>query len=390
MENKASESMKVAVVHSFYSRQSPSGENTVVLDQVNQLQEAGHEVLLISKETDSESNRRLYGLRAALTTANIAGSDPSSQLTSFNPDVVHVHNLFPNWRSTWLSFWGRKTVQTLHNYRAVCAAATLFREGRPCTECLDRNSIRAIVHKCYRGSTVATLPLAIANFGDVARRPTLAHPHTLITLNSTAEDLYRTYLPESRIVTVPNFANARAQPSSQRRNRFIYVGRLTDEKGIVQLLRSWPVGLALDIVGSGPLDSTVSELVESSSLDIRMLGRKDSHKTLDLIAASDGLVIPSLWSEGIPTVALESLAVGTPLVVSDKLASVKALTANGSGAVYSPFGESSLSAALDSVLRQGAEMRMKARSNYSRKFGVDVWQRSIDIIYERVVADNAA
>jgi hypothetical protein len=53
------------------------------------------------------------------------------------------------------------TVMTLHNYRTVCAAAIPMRDGKPCTECLDRQSVNpALSYGCYRGSHLATLPLA--------------------------------------------------------------------------------------------------------------------------------------------------------------------------------------------------------------------------------------
>lgn len=381
--------MRIAVVHSFYSRSSPSGENAVVADQVKQLRSSGYDVRLISKETDDESKSPLYGLRAALTASDTWGPSPAALLREFDPDVVHVHNLFPNWRSNWLRQWGTRTVYTLHNYRTVCAAATLFRAGQPCTQCLDHSSLRSVVHKCYRGSSVATVPLALATRGEPAQHPALLHPHTLVTLNSSSEIIFKKYVPDANIVTVPNFANTDSKPREQHSGRFIYVGRLTDEKGILKLLDSWPAHLPLDIVGSGPLEDLVSQRLNQAEADIKFHGRKEPKATLDMIATSAGLVVPSLWSEGIPTVALEALAAGTPLVVSSNLASAPNLIANSAGVQYEPVDAASLLSALGEVLRAGPAMRSHARSNYVRTYDVSVWQQSMDDIYRRVFTDNS-
>ena len=97
--------MRIAVVHSFYSSSQPSGENRVVEDQVALLRDAGHEVLLVARHTDEESERSLYAVRAAGWVATGRGGDPTAQLRAFAPDIVHVHNLFPNIGTRWMKFW---------------------------------------------------------------------------------------------------------------------------------------------------------------------------------------------------------------------------------------------------------------------------------------------
>src|SRR4051794_9618955 len=107
--------MKVAVVHSFYSSAQPSGENQVVLDQVEYLRRAGHDVLVVDRHTDETKDAVLFSSRAGLTAASGIGASPATVLRRFVPDVVHLHNTFPNWGPTWLRVWGPRTVVTLHN-----------------------------------------------------------------------------------------------------------------------------------------------------------------------------------------------------------------------------------------------------------------------------------
>ena len=137
--------MRIAVVHSFYSSASPSGENDVVISQVSALRRAGHDVTLIDWHTDVEELTRGYALRAGLQVATGFGPSPLKQLAEFEPDVVHVHNLFPNAGTRWLRHTDFPVVSSLHNYRQVCANGLLYRDGHGCTECV-RSTLHAVQH----------------------------------------------------------------------------------------------------------------------------------------------------------------------------------------------------------------------------------------------------
>ena len=57
------------------------------------------------------------------------GFHPTEELRWFRPDVVHVHNLFPNFSTGWLARCPTPVVATLHNFRSVRANGLLFRSG---------------------------------------------------------------------------------------------------------------------------------------------------------------------------------------------------------------------------------------------------------------------
>lgn len=157
--HRTNERKRVAVVHSFYSSRQPSGENIVVDQQIAALRRAGHTVELFAQRTDEREGNPLYPLEAAWSTATGIGRAP--RLADFNPDVVHVHNVFPNFGKQWIAGSPAPVVSSLHNYRPLCAAGTFFRDGQVCTDCLDKRSSKpALVHGCYRGR-VGSLPVAI-------------------------------------------------------------------------------------------------------------------------------------------------------------------------------------------------------------------------------------
>src|SRR3954451_274021 len=121
--------LRIALVHSYFSSRVPSGENRAVDAQAAALRQAGHVVEVVAQYTDERLRRLTYPVEAALTVATGRGPSPLPELERFTPDLVHVHGLFPNFGKHWLTHWQGPVVATMHNYRPLCPAATLFRDG---------------------------------------------------------------------------------------------------------------------------------------------------------------------------------------------------------------------------------------------------------------------
>ena len=203
--------MRIALVHSYYSSRQPSGENVVVDAQAAALAEAGHEVRVVARRTDVEERRSLHSVRAAWTVATGVGADPTDELRAFRPDVVHVHNLFPNFGTSWLARWDGPVVATLHNFRPMCAAGTLQRDGATCTLCPDGDPLAALKHACYRESRAATLPPVAAHRGGLLTDPVVHRADALVVLTESAAGIYRKYgVVRRRLHVVPNFVDAPA------------------------------------------------------------------------------------------------------------------------------------------------------------------------------------
>ena len=154
------EPLKVLQVHNQY--RELGGEDTVVAMEAAILRNGGHEV---------------FPYRFSNAT-NLAGTGVSLLASSWNPrsaarirrvieetrpDVAHVHNTWwaasPSIVSA-LNDAGVPTVVTLHNYRLVCANAMLFRDGKPCEDCVGSHPWHAVRHRCYRGSGPASIVAA--------------------------------------------------------------------------------------------------------------------------------------------------------------------------------------------------------------------------------------
>jgi len=117
--------------------------------------------------------------------------------------------------------------------------------------------------------------------------------------------------PADRIVVKANSVQ-RGEPDARPREGVFWGGRLSPEKGILQLMRAWPAdGPVLTVAGGGPLEPQVHELVRGNVRYLGHLPLRDMRRALRSAAV---VAMPSISPEPLPLVALEAFAEGTPVV----------------------------------------------------------------------------
>ena len=369
--------MRIAVVHSFYTAAVPSGENRVVLDQVEALRRGGHEVLLVARHTDDLSQSRMYPLESAWRAATGLGADPLTALRHFAPDVVQVHNLFPNFGTSWVQEWSGPVLLTIHNYRSVCANGMLFRDGKPCTECIDHSNWRAVTHSCYRDSRLATIPVALGL--ERRGRGLLGHAALVITTSTYSDELIRRYAGPVATRIIPNFGNGEAEEprGSRSRSGWVAMGRLSPEKGFARLVEQWPIDRDLTVIGDG----SQAAFVDTISRD-RQVHRMSSLPIEELrqqLPGFLGLVLPSLWPEVAPQVVVEAMRVGLPVVAYEGNCVADTVRDSGAGATYRDA--ETLKSALTSVESDLDRLSALAAETFEREWTERTWLERIEAAY---------
>src|SRR5690349_11848225 len=149
---------RVLVVHNFY--QQPGGEDQVFKDEIELLRSRGHAVSTFTVHNDEVAQHGKVSLaRKTLWNADIHARI-GEVVRREKPAVVHFHNTFPLISPA--AYYaardnGAAVVQTLHNYRLLCPAATFFRDGGVCEDCLSKSiAWPGVVHKCYRDNRAAS------------------------------------------------------------------------------------------------------------------------------------------------------------------------------------------------------------------------------------------
>ena len=385
--------MRVLQLHAAYRQRG--GEDAAVATEAALLRDAGHEV-----HTHAEPNPRTTldaTQRFAAAPWNPAAMRRIRELvTRLAPDVVHVHN---TWFALSPSVLGAPTdldvptVMTLHNYRMLCAAATLFREGRPCTDCVGSHPWHAVAHRCYRGSRAQSAVAASTVL--VQLRRARRHPDVSRFLALTEfgrQQHIAGGLPADRVELKSNSTGdpgPRPRPPSTS-STVVFVGRLSEDKGIrllVEAFRWAPAGLELAVVGDGPL---ASELRSRAPDSVRFLGSRSPAQVTRLLLEARALVFPSLWYEGQGLVALEAAAAGLPVLLSDHGAMAELFAPDADGLLFPPGEVAGLHRALgrldddDFVDAHGAVTRRRFEERYTHRVAL---ARLVEI-YRAVITEQ--
>lgn len=384
--------LRILLVHNRY--QQYGGEDTVVEAEAQLLRDAGHEVNWFLVDNDN-----IHGLGAKLTAAAFTTYNPRSRtalrkrLQQSRPDIVHVHNLFPQLTPSIFDACldeGVPSVLTLHNYRLGCANALLFRDGHPCEECLGGSAFNAVRHGCYRGSKAGSAVVA-AMIAYHRRAGTWRNKVSrFIALTEFARDkLVAAGLPADKVRIKPNFVPdpLRAAALPQPGSHALFVGRLSVEKGVETLLRAWRgIDMPLRILGDGPLRA---EMERAASDNVTFLGHRDRGEVFEEIAAAAFLVVPSIWYEGFPMTVVETMAMGKPILAS-AIGGLQEIVTEGQEGLHFRAGDvADLVRAVEQVRSSPnllAQMGTRARARYLGLLSPESNIRLLTEIYAELIA----
>ncbi|MEV6395251.1 glycosyltransferase [Streptomyces sp. NPDC051907] len=395
--------MHVLVVHNRYASAQPSGENKVVDQEAALLREAGHRVEVFERRSDDIGARSLLGKAAVplLVPWNPAvRKELAARLRTERPDVVHVHNVFPLLSPAVLAACadaGVPAVATLHNYAQVCPPGTLQRDGRPCTECVGTAPLPAVRHGCYRGSRLATVPLAVSL--SVNRRRWWSGVERFFCISAAQRDvLVGAGLPAERLAVKHNFVPEPGVRRTGAGEHLLYLGRLAEAKGLRLLMAAWDelaaaggVGVPLMIAGAGPLEPEVAAWAAGRD-DVRFVGLYDVAECRQAVARSVAVVAPSTWLETFGLVVVEAMAAGVPAVAAGHGAFVELIEDGVTGLLHRPGEHASLAHCLRRVAAdhgRNQEMGQAARRRYEQGFSPAVGLERLVEGYRSAIAGRS-
>ncbi|NUR27002.1 MAG: glycosyltransferase, partial [Catenulispora sp.] len=290
------------------------------------------------------------------------------------PDVLHLHNPYPLLSPGVVRTAHRAgvpVVQTVHNYRQVCAPGLFFRDGHICTDCRGRAfALPAIQHKCYRGSAAQSAIMATTL---AVHRGTWKSVDRYIALTGHIAEHLRTFgIPDERIAIKPNAVEDPGEPAPPGEG-VLFAGRLSPEKGLANLLDAWrrhPEGTlgTLRIAGDGEL-RPLAEAAAASRTDVEYAGPTDRSGVRELMRRSAVVSVPSTWFEPLSTVIIEALANGRP-VLSTTLGGSPYLVGEA-GWLVEPTADA-LAAVLPEAVKTAPDLAGPARARYLANFHPDV------------------
>jgi glycosyltransferase involved in cell wall biosynthesis len=331
MTEESHKQMKILLIHTLY--RFKGGEESVVEAETSLLKNNNHKVYSLFFENPDNPIK-------ALVMFLISIFNPFSYykvikaIKKFQPDVIHLHNwCFAASPAVLLAAHIKHIpiVATLHNYRLLCPSGILFHNGKLFLYSLQQDfPWKAIKNKVYRNSVFQTFWLAFVVWLH-KKIGTWDKVDKYIVLTEFSKQIYtksKFNISPDKFVIKPNFVNSINRTSGKRTNSFLFIGRLSEEKGIEFLLDiAAKTGFNLKIGGDGPLrDKTITYCEKHTN--IQYLGNLNKQEVSQNMQECTALIFPSVWYEGMPLTIIEAFSQGLPVIASD-LGAMSSMIKNG-------------------------------------------------------------
>lgn len=388
--------MRVLTIHNHYLIRGGEDESFAAEDRL--LREMGHQVSVYEEHNERIAQLGLWqtGLRAAWSRESYHLI--REKLRASPHDILHVQNFFPLISPS--VYYAAKAegvavVQSLRNYRLSCPDALFFRNGKVCESCLSKAiPWPGVIHRCYRDSLTASGATAIALTLHRAIGTWDKMVDAYIAPTEFAREKFiQSGLASEKILVKPNFVDPDPGIGNGAGKYALFVGRLSEEKGLDTLLAAWDClqsKVALKIVGDGPLANQVAGTM-SRLPHVEWLGAKTLTEVYELMGQAKMLIVPSKWYETFGRVVAESFAKGTPVIASNIGATAELVEPGRTGLHFKVGDSADLAAKIEWVLahpKEWSHMRQQARAVFMEKYTAAENYRLLVKIYEFAMRKN--
>jgi glycosyltransferase involved in cell wall biosynthesis len=336
-----------------------------------------------SPYSQSFVNSRTYGAAsditarlsaaAALIHSREAVRKITALIRSSKPDVVHCHNIYHQLSPSIIRAakqLGVPVVLTLHDFKVVCPTYIRMRNGRPCSACVRGQFSNVLRYRCAEGSVSRS---ALLYFEAVVQRWLRSYEmadHFIAPSQFMMDSATQWRFLRDRVSVVYNGIACRPLPSPTLDDGyFLYLGRLTSEKGLLTLAKAAAsTSLRVVLAGAGPLEGVLRQRFPQ----LELIGHQKGSALQQLIGRCAAVVTPSEWYENCPMSVLEAMACGKPVIAS-RIGGIPELVRDGeTGVLFEPGNFAELRAAMlalaaDSERRHtlGRAARVRAQAQFS-------------------------
>lgn len=318
-------------------------------------------------------------------------------LNGFSPDVAHAHNIYGRLTTSVFDLLHARNipiVMTLHDYKLICPSYTMMNDDGVCEDCRHGRYYMAVKNKCHKSSVAASAAYAIESYfnawcGKYRKNIRFFISPSLFLKKKLVEFGW----DEKQIVYIPNFvALPEHDTESPPGDYLLYFGRLSKEKGVATLIRSFmnikDRNARIKIAGDGPLRTQLESLAGKDSR-ISFEGYLSGKRLKRMIVESRAVVVPSEWYENAPLSVLEAMAFGKP-VVGAAIGGIPEMVKEGvNGYLFESGHDEDLQLKLASILDHSdekiARMGRASRDRVKREFSAENHYDRLMRVYSRTL-----
>lgn len=317
-------------------------------------------------------------------------------LEEFKPDIVHINNFQRQLSASIIDAIKEKNipiVMTAHDLNPICPASIMLYNGEVCDDCITKGYTQCIKKKCVKGSTLkSTLGVMEKKYYDIHK--VFRKIDCIISPSEfNKNQLVNGKLKYNEIVALHNFVNESVRNEYVLGDYAFYLGRLSKEKGILNLIEA--IGdipnAKLLIAGDGPERERIEAYISEHKLDgrITLLGYQNQDSIHKYITNSRFVVIPSICNENCPYSVLEAMEIGKPIVAS-RIGGIPELIADGeNGYLYKADDINELKEKLTLLLDEDEKVNrfaQKSRELYEKHYSPDSYYNELIKIYNKVMS----
>jgi glycosyltransferase involved in cell wall biosynthesis len=386
---------RVSLVHNAYGK--VSGEEIAIDNLASLLEKRGITVPQFSRSSAEIADTRLEKIPAFFSGIHnpFSRREFSRFLQETRPDVVHIHNLYPLISPSILSectAQGIPVVMTVHNFRLACPNGLLLSHGEVCHRCLGGREYWCVLRNCENDilkSTGYALRTAVAR---ILRRY-YDHVNHFLCLSTFQRDLLiKEGLPADRVTVLANpmsFINETI--STKENNGYVaYVGRISPEKDVPTLVEAARRLGDLQFKFAGDYHR-IPDVIKQKPDNCEFLGELNAENIVQFYHNARMMVFATRCYEGFPTVLLEAMSYGLPVVCS-RIGGLPEIVDDGiTGLLYEPGNADELADRIRTLWlnpalcqKLGEAGRQKVQEDYAAERLMD---RLLGI-YEKVITES--
>ena len=309
---------KLLIVHNKY--QNIGGEDIAVVEEEKILSQH-FEVEAIYFENEIKNIFQLI-LSFLFSTNLKSNMILKNKITEFNPDIIYVHN---SWFTLSLGIFkiakkmNIKLILKIHNFRYHCTKSHLAENHLNfedfCQGCGFSNDKKRFYNKYFDKSFIKSFFVNLYGKRYIKVIEDESIPLILLTefhKKFMVEHKYR----NNNIYVIPNYISPNENKTYSKSKYIVYAGRISKEKGVEELLKSFLSSnlndFKLKIIGDGPLLNTLTKNYQQENIEF--LGKQNNSTVLDIISKSVAVISCTKLYEGQPTLLCEASAIGVPSI----------------------------------------------------------------------------
>lgn len=373
--------MRILQIHNKYRHYG--GEDAVVDNEFKLLKKNNIEVNQLFFNNDELSLGKLFY-------NNSSFKKTVNEIKLYKPDVVHVHNIFYKASPSILMAAKKMNVPvviTLHNFRLLCSGALFLRNSEVCVKCKDLiYPYHGILNKCFQNSYSKSFILSTFIGVNKYFNTWDKYIDNVILLTPFIKNLIASSSLEfndKKLLVKSNSTDDFLEDSTLEKKRigFLFVGRLSKEKGIDTLIDIFNnlSHIKLDIIGSGELEF---ELKKKANNNITFHGKQEREFIKQKLLKTKALLFPSIWYEGLPNTMIESFSSGTPVIANNIDNINEIIEDNYNGEIINFKNEKVIMKKIEEFDKMDlAEYQINSRNTYLTKYTHEENFRNLRKIY---------